>query len=168
MVGKKLYSSYQFVPQVLGLILIAAILSMPAIELVSNIHDSYKKYYARHHKDKYITELRTQFAEEIKPFEFDYKLSNFNTLYLGGIQVNVNKNNENINITEVKRIINALPESVEDIRVIIHFGKSGLYKDTSLREHFIDFVIDRDKSPTNYCHTNDYDHEPNICDELSK
>lgn len=167
MIGKKLYKSFQFIPQVLGLIIIAAILSLPAIEVSTNIHDSYKKYYARHHKDKYITELQTHFAEEIKPLEFDYKLSNFETLYLGGIQINIYKNDEVINIGDINEIINALPKSDEEIRINVHYGKTGIYKDTSLREYFIDLVIDKNKLPTNYCHTNDYEREPNICNEFS-
>jgi energy-coupling factor transporter transmembrane protein EcfT len=165
LLGKYLFRSFSFIKFTLAILVVSVFLSLPGIQLATDLYDSYKQYYARHHKDKYITQLQTNFNNSISPLEFDYKTSNYETLLRGDIQIELSKTNgERLLISDINKVVTSLPNALKNIRIIIQYGNEGEYKDHSLREHFFDLVINGDKTPTTYCQTNEYG-STNICSD---
>jgi len=158
-IGKKLYKSYEFIPQILVVILISAFLSIPAIQIVTNIYDSYRSFYAKHHKDKYITDLQIQFAKEIKTLEFDLKQSNYETLYYKDKRVYLTKTNDHkLTIDEIDKVISILPQANVQISILIYYHNIN---DSSTEKFHL--LLKQDKTPTTVCDTRNNDDYEILC-----
>ncbi|WP_373232312.1 hypothetical protein [Cohnella sp.] len=158
-IGKWLYKSYIFVPQILGVIFISAVLSLPAIQIVTNIYDSYSKYYAKHHKDKYITDLQTRFANEIEPLEIDLKKSNYETLYHRDKRVYLTKtNDQKLTVEEIDKVISSLPMANIQISITIYY--LNIIDSSQERFHLL---LSQDKTPTTLCETRNNDDYELLC-----
>ncbi|WEK56094.1 MAG: hypothetical protein P0Y55_08615 [Candidatus Cohnella colombiensis] len=158
-IGKKLYKSYKFIPKILGVILISAFLSLPAIQIVTNIYDSNRNYYAKNHEDKYITDLQFQFAKEINTLEVDLKKSNYETLYYRDKRIYLSKiNDQKLTIEEIDKVISILPKANVQISITIYYHN---YNDSSQGRFHL--LLNQDKTPTTVCDSRDSDDYELFC-----
>lgn len=165
LLGKIIFKSYQHVPLTLGIILVCCILTFPAIQAGFELKDSYRKFYAKHHTDKYVSQLRAIFTKDKSPIVFDYEQSNYETIYYGDLnRLQFEKNNESLLTTDdIDSILIRLPHNNKGYRVGIAFGK--YYPEYERKISSIAIFFDQNKEPTN-CYV-DYENY-SLCDKYNK
>jgi hypothetical protein len=147
-IGYLLYKSFEFMITTLLIIVASTILALPIIEISTEIHDSYRKYYAKHNADKYVSKLRSDFTKNKSPFEFDFEQSNNETLYYGDLnRLQFEKIDENTTLTtdEIDELLLSLPTNKKGFRVEFVFGK--YYPEYKRKISSIAIFLDQNKKP---------------------
>lgn len=162
LLGKLIYKSFEHLPSTLGIIFICCVLTFPAIQAGFELKDSYRKFYAKHHTDKYVSQLQDIFTKGKSQFKFDYNQSNYETLYYGDLnRLEFEKNDENTLTTdEIDKLLSSLPLNNKGYRVSIAFGK--YYPEYERKISSIVLFLDQNKNPTN-CYV-DYENY-SLCDK---
>lgn len=166
LLGKLIYKSFEHVTTTLGIILICCVFTYPTIRAGYELKDACKKFYAKHHTDKYVTQLRDIFTKDKSQFEFDYNQSNYETLYNGDLnRLEFEKSDENMLTTEeIDKLLLSLPHNNnKGYRISIAFGKH--YPEYERKISSIAIFLDQNKNPT-ACYV-DYEND-SLCDKYEE
>ncbi|MDQ0060194.1 hypothetical protein [Paenibacillus harenae] len=161
LLGRLIYNSNIHIGPTLGIIIVAAILTMPAIEVGYNVIGIYQTFRAKPYVERYFKELKPAFVEKITPLEFDDKESKSDTLRVWrdnvhSIWIKLRKKDGTLSSEDLKNVIGALPPAKYDVRVFIYYESFKEYPS----EYTIDFARRNNPVGPPYCESNDYENDP--------
>ncbi|WP_413404702.1 hypothetical protein [Paenibacillus amylolyticus] len=112
LLGRLIYNSNSYIGPSILIIVVTAILTLPVVDVTSNLIGTYQTYRAKPHVESYMNELRTGFVETIAPLEFDYNESKTETLRYWSnnghdIWIKLRKKNETMTSEDLNNVINA-------------------------------------------------------------
>jgi hypothetical protein len=146
-IGKRVFKSNNIVILASVLIIVAALLTVPAINTFQQIREVTKESYASTHQSEMVIHVNQILTESNLPFSLDTKKSNYYTLYHNdSLRLFIEKTNEdNLTIEEFDQLLNLLPTSLSGYSISVFYGK----------EKTIAVFLDKDKGNAT-CYADDY------------
>ncbi|MFF2886009.1 hypothetical protein [Paenibacillus sp. NPDC057967] len=166
-IGWFIYQSTSYIGPNIGIIVVAAILTMPVIEVGSAMISGIQKNRVKPYVESYMAELKTTFSENITKLDFDDKESISDTIryWNGDIWVKLSKREgTQLSREDLKEVIDIIPPAKYAVRVFIYYGSEKYALNGQFK---IDFSIRTNPNDPPYCYSDDIENKPcNIVKEL--
>ncbi|WP_219834815.1 hypothetical protein [Paenibacillus sp. R14(2021)] len=161
--GRLIYKSTTYIGPTIGVIIVVAIFTLPAFEAGSHVVDAFQKYRAKPYVESYMEELKATFADKSTSLNYDYIESKSETLRYWNsngeyIWIKITKKDEaQLSVEDIIKVIDALPPAKYDVRVSINYGSN---KESLNGQFSIDFTIPKKPTASPYCDSDDYENHP--------